>query len=142
MTKAADVKEMSSADMANAGFPGDPNYNADDWLGSDYEAAYEDSGQQIDFNALPDGKFYGLYLGLEVKKDVQGLDGNLHDVNLLKFADRNGERFCVFGNYAIEQAVQSGKLVEGKKVMLVHHGKIEINGGQQSMNRIDVYVGK
>lgn len=123
------------------GFPGDENYSHNsDWLGDDYEVAYEDSGEKINFEALPNGTFEGVYIGYEVKPDVESLSGETKDVTLYKFKGRDGERYCAFGNFAIEQALAATKDTwVNRKIRMVHRGKTDIGNGQ-TMNRIDVFV--
>lgn len=123
------------------GFPGDADYSHNsDWLGDDFEVAYQDSGDKIDFEKLPDSTFEGQYLGYEIKSDVDGLNGEKKDVTLYRFVGRDGKRYCAFGNYAIEQALAENKdKYKDRKIRMVFRGKTDI-GNSQTMNRIDVFV--
>src|ERR1035437_5070215 len=107
---------MAKTGTLGVGFPGDEDYvEGDNW-----EVAYEDSGSQIQWETMPE--FIGTYLGLETMHDVEGLNGEKKEVDLLKFADKDGKRVCAFANYALTEAFGGSKIPVGKRVKIVNHG--------------------
>jgi hypothetical protein len=108
-----------------------------------YAPAYEDSGYKIELNGTPAkaDSFEGIFTGTKVFPNVHNeFTGKDEDVTMLLFTDLTGARCNMWASYALTQAMDSGKLVPGKQVMLIHQGKESIKDGKQQLTKISVYV--
>lgn len=107
-----------------------------------YEAAYEDSGYKIE---LAEGdSFKGRFNGTQgyMAEDRFNPGGPKQDVTMLLFTDEQGKKCNMWANYSLTQALESGKLVAGKDVMIRFDGKTDIKDGTQQLSKYSVYVKK
>jgi hypothetical protein len=118
------------------GMSGDP----DEWNNAEWQTVTEDEGYSVDFDQLPNRTFFGTYKGSVTKRSTSLATGEEEDVEMMLFADTNGENCLMWANYRLDEALKSGELIPGRKVKIVHHGKEKIKDGAQEVNRMSVYV--
>lgn len=140
----AKEKETETAVASGGGLPGDADYVPDLYRDLNFEPAFEDSGDQIDWEQHGSKTpFFGMYTGYQVKIAESKATKQDEEVKLLLFIDANGERCCTFANWALTEAfgpVGEDKIKPNSKVKIIHHGLTELDGGSQTFNRMSVYV--
>lgn len=106
-----------------------------------YRAVTEDEGYDIDFEKTP--VFKGTFLRIATHStenpEEDAAAGRPTTWEQLLFRDEKGELCNTSSNYRLDQALATGELTEGVQVLIKHHGKKELKGGQ-TLNRISVYV--
>lgn len=111
-----------------------------DWDSGEWTTVTEDEGYSVDFDKLPERTFFGTYKGSVTKVSTSLATGEPEDVEMMLFADTNGENCLMWANYRLDEALKSGELIPGRKVKIIHHGKEKIKDGAQEVNRMSVYV--
>ena len=87
-------------------------------------------------------EFVGVFTGLNIIPIGEpDDDGNTVDsMSALEFVDANGEKFYSWQNFALEQALDKGDIVDGDTVRIVFTGEVPTKRGLNKVKKLAIQV--